>query len=480
MMVVLAEQQQKAIGCCALEDVLQVMKIGYCMPTNVVFIMTDNQGAWSLGCYGNEDIRTPHIDRLASEGVRFSQAYCVNSVCSPSRATYFTGLIPSQHGVHCYLGGEKPDSQMGPDAYSTVAEFDTLSGILSEAGYTCGLSGKWHLGDSLNPQEGFTYWFNRPKGHTAKFYHDDLIWQGEVYEEPRYTTDVVTEHALDFLSQAKNEPFFLYVAYNGPYGLGQSMTDVHENRHTAFYKGKTLPSFPREPVHPWLKQNRQIINNQVSIEGYASAVSGVDDGVGDILNALDEYGLSEDTLVIYASDQGLCGGHHGTWGMGDHSRPLHTYEETIHIPLIFRHKGKMPAGVVADNRTCNYDFLPSLLDYLGYDEKYAQASPGRNYAPVLRGESVDWDGTIFHEFENVRMIRTDRWKYSWRFPNGPDELYDMVQDPGERHNLVGNLAVEEVIANLRGQITTFFDQYADPEFDLWKGGRSKAGRAVEF
>ncbi|MBT3604808.1 MAG: sulfatase-like hydrolase/transferase [Candidatus Latescibacteria bacterium] len=450
------------------------------MPTNVVFIMTDNQGAWSLGCYGNPDIRTPNIDRLASEGMRFSQAYCVNSVCSPSRATYFTGLIPSQHGVHCYLGGEKPDAQMGPGAYSTVAEFDTLSGTLSEAGYKCGLSGKWHLGDSLKPQEGFTYWFNRPKGHTSMFYDDELIWDGEVYTEPRYTTEVITEHALDFLANARQDPFFLYVAYNGPYGLGQSMTSVHKNRHTDFYAGKELASFPREDVHPWLVHNRQIINNQVSIEGYASAVSGVDDGVGDIMDALDEYGLAEDTLVIYASDQGLCGGHHGMWGMGDHSRPLHTFEEAIHIPLIFRHPGGVPSGVVADCRTCNYDFMPSLLNYLGLDAQVPDRSPGRNYGSVLRGESVDWQGTIYHEFEDTRMVRTDRWKYTWRYPNGPDELYDMENDSGERHNLVDNLDVEEVVSNLRGKIDAFFNRYADPEFDLWKGGRSKAGRAVEF
>ena len=131
---------------------------------NVVFIMTDNQGAWTLGCYGNPDIRTPNIDRLADEGIRFSNAYCVNSVCSPSRATFMTGLIPSQHGVHCYLGGEKPDAQMGPDAYCTIHEFANLPRVMADAGHTCGLSGKWHLGDSLRPQEGFSYWFTRPRG----------------------------------------------------------------------------------------------------------------------------------------------------------------------------------------------------------------------------------------------------------------------------------------------------------------------------
>ena len=118
---------------------------------NIIFIMTDNQGAWTLGCHGNPDIRTPNIDQLADGGIRFSNAYCVNSVCSPSRATFFTGLTPSQHGVHSYLGGEKPDSQMGPDAYCTIREFANLPRILSDTGYDCGLSGKWHLGDSMTP-----------------------------------------------------------------------------------------------------------------------------------------------------------------------------------------------------------------------------------------------------------------------------------------------------------------------------------------
>src|SRR3954463_11150890 len=119
---------------------------------NVLFILTDNHGAWTLGCYGNKEIQTPNIDRLAKEGMRFTRAFCNNSVCSPSRATFLTGLLPSQHGVHAYI----PEAaQIGPKAYCVIQEFRTLPKILADSGYTCGLSGKWHLGANLQPQIGF-------------------------------------------------------------------------------------------------------------------------------------------------------------------------------------------------------------------------------------------------------------------------------------------------------------------------------------
>ncbi len=451
--------------------------------TNILFIMTDNQGAWTLGCHGNDEIRTPNIDRLAAQGMRFAQAYAVNSVCSPSRATFFTGLLPSQHGVHCYLGAEQPDAQMGPDAYSTIGEFVNLPRLLHDNGYRCGLAGKWHLGDSLQPQEGFDYWFTKPKGHTTAFYHAEAIWNGEVYNEPRYATDAITAHALDFLGQAAGgeAPFFLFVGYNGPYGLGESMTYTHENRHTEYYADKDLVCFPREPTHPWLVHNRKFMANPVSMRGYAAAVSAVDDGVGAIMAELEQQGKAQDTLVIYTADQGLCGGHHGMWGMGDHSRPIHTFEQTMHIPLIFRHPQRIPAGGTFTGRTCNYDFLPSVLEHLNIDPVRPPEHPelpGRSYAAHLQGAGQDsWDEEqFFHEFENVRCVRTERWKYTWRHPDGPDELYDMVADPGERWNLAHDPACSAVVDEHRQRIDAFFGRYADPRWDLWRGGGSKAGR----
>jgi len=448
---------------------------------NIVFIIADNQSSWTLGCYGNEEILTPQVDRLSQGGVRFSNAFCSNPVCSPNRATCLTGLMPSQHGVHNWLGFEEPDAQMGPNAYCTIREFRTLPQVLSADGYQCGMSGKWHLGDSLNPQLGFTYWFAKPKGHTLSFHDSEAIWQGKVYRETRYYLDAITDHAIDFLQQAAGSPFFLYVGYNGPYGLDQEMRTGHRNRHTAYYADKKLSCFPREDAHPWLIENRDCIRNETVMRSYAAAVSGVDDGVGRILDALAGLDLAGETLVIYTADHGLCAGHHGYWGMSDHGRPLTMFEENLRIPLILRHPGRIPAGGTCDVTVCNYDLFPSLLEYLDLPDHPGQGPPmpGRSFAAALVGEGLNWGEEItFHEYENTRTARTPEWKFTKRFPDGPDDLYDLLNDPGERENLVDEPRHAAVRQSLAGRLHDFFEKYVDPEYDLWRGGISKAGRSI--
>ena len=439
---------------------------------NLVFILTDNHGAWTLGCYGNKEIRTPNIDKLAAEGVRFNRAYCNNSVCSPSRASFLTGLIPSQHGVHVYIPNA---AQIGDKAYCTIREFRTLPRILSEAGYVCGLSGKWHLGDNLHPQEGFSYWFTKAGGHTSTFYNDDMIWQGKIYKEPKYTTEAITDHAVEFIEQNRAKPFFLYLAYNGPYGLGKVVSEEHRNRHTAYYADKPMDSFPREKVNPWLVGNRPMVNNVKSMRSYAAAVSGVDDGIGRVMGTLKRLGLDTNTLVVFAADQGLNAGHGGYWGMGDHSRPLNTHEATVRIPLIFRQPGQIAAGKTSDLMVANHDFLPTVLDYFGLKDKTPTSPPlpGKSFAPALRGEDIPWENVICHEFENTRMIRTPDWKLTVRHPYGPDELYDMKHDPDERENLIHASEHAALKRQLRTQLNQFFVKYADPKYDRWKGGATK-------
>lgn len=446
-------------------------------PPNLVLIMTDNHGPWTLGCYGNPDVRTPHIDRLAKEGVRFLHAHSSNAVCSPTRATFLTGLIPSQHGVHCFLTGGLP--QIGAGAYSTIAEFRSLGEILKEFGYVCGLSGKWHLGDNLHPQEGFDdLWITKPAGSSEEFYDQDVIENGVIRKERQYLTDLWTDRGVEFIEKNRVRPFFLFLAYNGPYGLGKLLLSEARNRHRDFYADKTLPSFPREEPHPWLFNNREYVNNPISIRRYAAEISGVDDGVGRIMETLAKHGLDKNTLVVFTADQGLAGGQGGFWGMGDHTRPLTGYDWNTHIPLIFRQPGTVVAGSMSSALVSNYDFLPTVLGHLRLADKLSTTprSPGRDFSASLRGEQLrDWgDEEVFFEFETVRSIRTKKWKLIARFTAGPNELFDLQADPGEKKNLYDDPQHAAVRDELRKRLDAFFAEYADQQYDLWKGGRSKA------
>ena len=474
---------------------------------NFIFIITDNQSDWTLGCYGNNEIQTPNIDRLAADGMRFDNAFCVNPVCSPNRATYLTGLMPSQHGVHSWLGGEVPDSQMGADAYCTIGEFPNLPEMLHENGYRSGMVGKWHLGDSVNPQLGFDYWFAKPKGHTHSFYDSDAIWKGEVYTEPRYFTDVIAEHAVDFLTSCgdhgghgedgsdtegvanaadadHDQPFFLYVGFNGPYGLDNDLRTGHRNRWTEYYADKELSCFPRIPTHPWQRQNLDLIGSETAMRGYAAAISGVDDAVGRILDTLESTGKAKNTCIVYTADHGLCAGHHGFWGMGDHTRPMHMADENLHIPLIIRHPAAINPGSFSGH-VCTYDFFPSAITYFDLELSSAASLPGRDFSSCLRspegspeGSPDRWNDVTFHEYENTRTIRTDSFKLITRHPRGPNELYDLVADPEEIDNRFDDPVLTAERASLADMLDAHFTQYCDEQYDLWSGGKTKAGRSI--
>ncbi len=445
---------------------------------NVIVIMTDNHGAWTLGCYGNPDIRTPHIDRLSEEGVRFTRCYSVNAVCSPTRASFLTGLLPCQHGVHCFLHREP--LQVGPNAANTLQELKSLPEILSDAGYKCGLVGKWHLGKNLEPQEGFSDWITMPHGATARFYDAEIIENGEIKKYPGYLTDLWTERAVQFVEANAEKPFFLFLSYNGPYGLGGHLGREGRNRHAAYYSDHDLPSFPRLPPHPWLINNRNFINNPVSIRRFATELSGVDDGVGEILATLDRLQLEEDTLILFTADQGWLGGQGGFWGMGDHTRPITAYDGMLQVPLIFRHPGGISSGVTQELMTSTYDLMPTLLSYLGLGEQMPKQpkSPGRDFSEALRGEKIPWKEEVFYEFENTRAIRTEDWKYIERTPYGPNELYHLSEDPGEQVDLIHESTAREPKKELTSRLHTFFNEYAAPRYDLWNGGGSKTKSLV--
>ncbi|MDG2221318.1 MAG: sulfatase-like hydrolase/transferase [Rubripirellula sp.] len=449
---------------------------------NVILIMTDNHGAWTLGCYGNREIRTPNIDRLAAEGTLFTRAFASNPVCSPTRATCLTGLVPSQHGVHSFLAGG--NLQVGPRARNTLAEFTSLPEVLRDAGYRCGLVGKWHLGGNLLPQEGMDdYWITMPHGGTSTFYDAAIIENGKQRKEPTYLTDFWTEHAVRFIDQQaeQKQPFFLFLAYNGPYALSRLLLREGQNRHAEYYADKPLLSFPRSKPHPWQLNNRDYINHPTSIRRVATEVSGVDDGVGVVMEALRRHDIEGDTVVIFLADQGWVGGQGGFFGMGDHTRPLTARDGMMQIPLIWRHPQQVSAGVRDDQLIANYDLMPTLLGHLGLGDRMPATpkSPGTDYSrrllastakPAVNQES---NSAVFYEFENLRCVRTETFKYVHRHPNGPHELYDLKNDPGEFTNLFEDSDYATIRRDLKSRLDQFYAEYSLPKYDLWKGGDSQ-------
>jgi putative heme-binding domain-containing protein len=447
---------------------------------NVIVILTDNHGAWTLGSYGNPEIRTPHLDQLAKEGTLFEQAYASNPVCSPTRATLLTGLLPSQHGVHCFLHGGR--LQTGEHPRNTLAEFRSMGEVFRDAGYRCGLVGKWHLGANLTPQEGLDdEWVTMPHGGTTTFYDAKVIEDGKIRTEPQYLTDFWTKRSVQFIkkSEADKRPFFLYLAYNGPYGLGRLLLREPQNRHAETYKDFAGTSFPNEGIHPWQYNNLDYLHNPVSNRRVAAEVSAIDDGVGAIVETLEQLNLTEDTLIVFLADQGWVGGHGGFYGMGDHTRPVTARDGMMQIPMIWWQPKKIRAGQRAELMVANYDVFPTLLSHLNLEigtlPPQHPKSPGRDFSPVLAGSDrpADWDDEVFYEFESLRCVRTKRWKLVQRHPHGPDELYDLEADPDERLNLSKSDDVADVHAKLATRLDRFFAEHASPKYDIWKGGESQ-------
>jgi arylsulfatase A-like enzyme len=234
-------------------------------------------------------------------------------------------------------------------------------------------------------------------------------------------------------------------------------------------------------MHPWQHANKRFHNTQVAMERVAAETSGVDDGVGEVMATLERLGLDENTLVVYAADQGWMGGQNGMWGMGDHFRPTGAHDMMMQIPFIFRHPGRIPAAQTSDILVSNYDFLPTVLSHLGLGAKTPTQPklPGRDFSAVLRGQNTAWDDVIFYEMETTRAVHTGDWKYVARYPNGPYELYDLTRDPRERFNLIGQPGTDAKRHELAQRLDAFFSRYADPQYNIWTGGRSKARRHTE-
>jgi len=446
---------------------------------NVVVVVSDDQGHWALGCAGNDEIRTPHLDELAAGGVRFDSFFCSTPVCSPSRATLLTGELPSQHGVHDAVHhGEHPD-----DPVQYLVGRDTYADRLAAEGYGCAHVGKWHLGDSGRAQAGFTDWFALAVQGTG--YTDPLVTRGgSPVTAQGYTTDVLADEALTVLrrSLADDRPLLLNLCFNAPHS---PWIDQHPDDLLRVYDGCRFDSCPVEPEHPWsrgfvdtsgepVRVSRHVDlaweRREDTLRGYFAAVTGMDRSVGRLLAALDQEGLRHSTLVMFLSDNGFSAGHHGIWGKGNGTRPANMFDTVVKVPCIVSQPGRVPGGRVVDDLLSVYDLRPTLLEWAGVRDDPPQRRPGRSFAALLAGteqERPQDEVVVYDEYGGTRMIRTRVWKLVHRHPDGPHELYHLAVDADEVHDLVaaGAPEVDDVVADLAYRLDTWFARWTDPAVD---------------
>lgn len=466
---------------------------------NIVFILTDDQGAWAMHCAGNEEIITPSLDRLASRGVRFSHFFCSSPVCSPARASVMTGKMPSAHGVHDWIAGGNMDTAAFPEAAGHEhfrmpdQGIDYLEGqktyveYLAEAGYRCALSGKWHLGNNPCRKQGFSRWFTIGTGG-CRYYHGDTFENGRFINETQYITDVITNKALEYLEELGqgDAPFYLSVHYTAPHSPWEAQE--HKPEYLKLYETCAFSSVPEEPIHPWQIKTCPIGDTpdkrRENLTGYFAAITAMDAGVGKILDYLDNTGISEDTVVIFTSDNGMNMGHHGVWGKGNGTYPPNMYDSSVKVPFLLYAPFLKDRGIVTERAAGQCDIFPTLLELAGCRYRPEEQQPGRSLVPFLKGEEGEEEEDIFicDEYGFVRMLRTKKEKLVIRYPQGPDAFYDLETDPEERDNRIGDKRYAERIGVMRGQLEEWFAVYCRAPFsgkELPVTGRGQRKRCWE-
>lgn len=423
-------------------------------PPNLVYVLADDLGWAELGCYGQQKIRTPNIDRLAAEGLRFTQHYSGAPVCAPSRCVLLTGL----HSGHAYIrdnGEIKPEGQRPiPDETVTVAE------LLKRAGYATGVFGKWGLGgpgSSGEPnRQGFDEWFGYLCQREAHNFYPDHLWRnGERVElegndrgltGAQYSHDLIADAALDFVRAHKDEPFFLYVPFTIPHLALQVPEDSLEE-----YRGAW--------DDPPYEGGKGYLPHPAPRAAYAAMVTRMDRDVGRLVALLEELGLSDATLVMFSSDNGptydRIGGSDSAFF--ESAGPLRglkgsVYEGGIRVPLVARWPGSVAAGAVSDHVSAFQDVMPTLLELAG-----AEVPPGLDgisFAPTLLGageqRAHDYLYWEFRAYGGQQAVRMGDWKgVIQRMSKGNRELelYDLASDVGETTDVAA--AHPEVVARLR-------------------------------
>ena len=456
---------------------------------NIVFILTDDQGAWALGRQ-TPDIITPNIDRMAEEGVYFNNAFCASPVCSPARCSIVTGRLPSAHGVHDWLRGGNVNlsdlpEEMRPFLPDDSVAVDYLRGMptvfdaLRQGGYHMNFVGKWHMGDSMRPREGFDTWTTLLRGG-CNYYHADVYEGGQAKFIDQYVTDYFTDRAVEVIDSAPKEPFLLSVHYTAPHTPWGH--EQHRKDMLSLYDGCEFACHPFVPVHPDQVATCEIgetpERRKYLLKGYYAAISAVDEAVGRLFDALKRQGVLENTIVVYCGDNGMNLGQHGIWGKGNGTYPMNMYDTSVKVPFIVWGPGLIRSGAVVDNLVSHYDILPTLREWLGQTTGAAEKLPGESFLKELTEgrPPVDRKICVLDEYGPVRMIRSRSHKLVWDGISGRHQLYDLTRDPGEKENLYGDDRLSAVREEMLSALNEAFDRFTQHPFSGAKSAPTGSGQ----
>ncbi|HEV8486328.1 MAG TPA: sulfatase [Blastocatellia bacterium] len=467
---------------------------------NIIYIMTDDHAAHAIGAYGSRVNQTPNLDRLAREGALLSNVFATNSICTPSRASILTGQYSHINGVTMF---NRFDS-----ARMTVAR------LLQQGGYYTGIVGKWHLGSD---PAGFDRWEILPG---QGVYHDPVFYTAtsEKTYTGRYVTDVITDLALDFLEhRPRDKPFFLMVHHKAPHRPWEpnephaahfaaqripepvtfwdsyaTRTDaLHENmqRVAADLTNRDLKLMPPKglagaELTKWLLTKPDSVTTtrdgktvtltgealvrwkyQRYMQDYLATVQSVDDSVGRLLAFLDKTGLARNTLVVYTSDQGFFLGDHGLFDK------RFMYEESIRMPFLVRWPASIKPRTRSDAIALNIDFAPTFLDVAGLPP--SADMQGRSLLSVLRGRTpADWRTSMYYRYyhdpgdHNTRAhygVRTRTHKLIYFWKKDQWELFDLVNDPYDLHNLYAQPGEETLTVTLKAELARLKKEARDDD-----------------
>lgn len=442
-------------------------------PNFVVFLVDDLRWDDFAAAGQFPFVETPNIDRVAREGTRFLNAFVALPLCSPSRASFLTGLYPHNHGII-------DNTERSPASFA----LKTFPQQLQRVGYETAFLGKWHMGEDDTPRPGFDYWLAlRGQGSALR---PGLNENGTRQKILGYTTDILTDRAVRFLERPRTKPFLLYLAHKqihpnvGPSAIG-GPGYIPAERHRGKYADTPIPRRLNAGVPPRDKPALQRQIDKLPALGPETETSdddirlrleselAIDESLGKIFDTLKRIGKLDNTVIVVAGDNGYFYGEHGL----NEERRL-AYEESARIPLLIRYPSMVKAGTTPNELVLNVDLAPTLLEFAGVQSD--QKVDGRSLVPLLKAARTAWRKSILIEYFSDRVfprtrnmgyraVRTDRFKYIHYtdLQEGMDELYDLESDPYEMNNVIASSAYEGTLREMKAELARLRADTGDSE-----------------